>query len=278
MQRHSASPYGGDIVKNLAYNAGRALALVFLMLLSPTLFAQNPATDDANLTPQQRANRALRQTERKLLAYATTEARSSLEPVLDEKKAEMLIALGRVLAQESKYDEAESTLRRATELKPGDAEPWLFLADTLTYKRQEEAAATAYRKASSAAQAKVTAAPESAAARYELGVAQRGLKQYDAAFASLARARELAPGHAMAAYEQGLVRVLQGQWEPGIELLTKAIELDSGIAYAYYYRGLAASRVRRKDLTINDFQRFLAMAPKAPEASRARKVVESVGG
>jgi len=51
--------------------------------------------------------------------------------------------------------------------------------------------------------------------------------------------------------------------------------MESGLAYAYYYRGLAAEKLGRKDLLINDLDRFLALAPNAPEAAQARALLNA---
>ncbi|MGH9363252.1 MAG: tetratricopeptide repeat protein, partial [Thermoanaerobaculia bacterium] len=60
-----------------------------------------------------------------------------------------------------------------------------------------------------------------------------------------------------------------------VEQLDRAIAMDSGLAYAYYYRGLAAEKLGRKDLLINDLERFLALAPNAPEAERAKAILRA---
>jgi tetratricopeptide (TPR) repeat protein len=111
-----------------------------------------------------------------------------------------------------------------------------------------------------------------------LGMAQRHLGELDAAYASLERARASAPNDVRAVYEMGATRYVQQRWQPAIDLLTQALELNSQVAYAYYLRGIAASQANRKDLTVNDLGRFLELAPRAPEAERARKVLASLQG
>jgi hypothetical protein len=56
-------------------------------------------------------------------------------------------------------------------------------------------------------------------------------------------------------------------------MLTEAIGLNAGMAYAYYYRGLSAGEIGRKDLMVNDLDRFLAMAPNAPEAPQVKRIL-----
>ena len=78
-------------------------------------------------------------------------------------------------------------------------------------------------------------------------------------------------------YEMGATRYVQQRWQPAIDLLTQTLETNPRVAYAYYLRGIAASQANRKDLTVNDLGRFLELAPSAPEAERARKVLASLG-
>ena len=67
-------------------------------------------------------------------------------------------------------------------------------------------------------------------------------------------------------------------WGPAVDSLTAALDGNANIAYAYYYRALAADKIDRKDLLINDLQRFLALAPNAPDAPRARRLLEAIQG
>ncbi len=222
--------------------------------------------------------KAVGQADTKLLAYATADARKALQPVMNDQHPSVLVALGRVFEQEKKYSDAAAKLRQAANLAPADPEPWLQLGRVLAQDKRQADADAAWQKALTLAEAKVQAAGQDKTALLQLGVAQRGCKRYDDALATFQRLRDLQPDHALAVFEQGVTRALKQEWTPAVEVLTRAIELNSGIAYAYYYRGLAASQIRRKDLTVNDLHRFLAMAPNAPEASRAKKIVQSVGG
>ena len=59
--------------------------------------------------------------------------------------------------------------------------------------------------------------------------------------------------------------------------MTAAIDQTPGIALAYYYRGLTAGKLDRKDLLYNDLDRFVRMAPDAPEAAYARRLLAAFG-
>lgn len=210
--------------------------------------------------------------DRKLWEHKTGEARAALDPVAGraESNAGVAAALGRVLDQEKKYGEAISRLRKATELAPSDPAPHVYLGEVLLHDRKSGEADAAFRKAAELAQAQGGQSGD-----YYLGVARQRLRQYDEAVASLEKARGADPGNALIPYQIGVTRAFQEQWQPALDHLNKAVEMDSGLAYAYYYRGLAAEKLGRKDLLINDMERFVALAPNAPEAERAKAILRA---
>lgn len=205
--------------------------------------------------------------DRRLWEHRTAEARSAIEAVAGqaESNAAVAVALGRVLEQERSYGESEGRLRRATELAPSDPAAWVWLGETYLRQRNNGAADGAFRKA-----AEVAGGND-----YYLGVARQRLRQYDQAIAALEGARGSAFG-ALVPYQIGVTRLFQEQWQPAMEQLTQAIDSDSGLAYAYYYRGLAAEKLKRNDLLVNDMERFLKLAPDSPEAERARMILRAV--
>jgi tetratricopeptide (TPR) repeat protein len=207
----------------------------------------------------------------KLWHYQTNGARESLGRFLDQADSNphVATAYGRVLEQQKSYGDAEARLRKATELAPGDPAPFVYLGEVYLRQRRDGDASNAFRKAAEAARAK-----GGAEAAYYLGVAQQRLKQYDEAVATLGGAQ--APQPALIPYQIGVTRAFQENWQAAAEQLNRALDMDSGLAYAYYYRGLAQEKLGRKDLLVNDMERFLALAPKAPEADRAQAILRAV--
>lgn len=212
------------------------------------------------------------QVERKLVQYRTGEARSALAPVagMAGQNAPVTTALGRVLDQEKKYGEAIAQLRRASELAPNDPAPWVYLGETYLHDKKTGDADAAFRRAADLARS-----ASGKEAPYLLGIAQQRLKQYDAALQSFDRARTADPGNPLISYQIGVTRLFQGQWAEAAKQLSEALGQDSGIAYAYYYRGLAHEKMSRKDLLVDDLERFLALAPSAPDADRARSILQA---
>ncbi len=231
---------------------------------------QQPAQDQPAQT-QQAPPAGLDSVDERLWHYQTGAARDALGRFMDQADANAYVAAayGRVLEQEQKYGEAEGRLRKATELAPNDPAAFVSLGEVYLRQRRDGAAAGAFRTAADLARAKGGA--ESA---YYLGVAQQRLKQYDEAVSTLQGAR--APAPALIPYQIGVTRAFQKDWEAAVAQLSSAIGMDSGLAYAYYYRGLAQYELKRKDLLVSDMERFLALAPNAPEAEQAKAVLRAV--
>ena len=107
-------------------------------------------------------------------------------------------------------------------------------------------------------------------------MAQQRLRQFDQALESLGRAGGASAGNAMVAYQMGATHAFAQRWPQAVEQLDRATGMDPAIAYAYFYRGLAQEKQGRKDLLIRDLERFVAVAPDAPEADQARAILRSV--
>lgn len=221
---------------------------------------------------QEPAPPEVRTVDRKLWEYKTGEARSTVESVAGkaDTNGAVSVALGRVLEQEKKYGESAARLRKATELSPSDPAAFVYLGETLLRDRKGGEADAAFRKAEELGRAQGGKDGE-----YFRGVALQRLRRFDEAVEALERAGGADGGNPLIPYQIGVTRAFQEQWQPALDQLTRAIEMDSGLAYAYYYRGLAAEKLGRKDLLVNDMERFLALAPSAPEAERAKAVLRA---
>ena len=65
-------------------------------------------------------------------------------------------------------------------------------------------------------------------------------------------------------------------YKEAIKELEKAIKLDEKNPYAYYYQGLAYYQSGQPDKAVTAFKMFLQLNPSAPEAIRAKKIVDEL--
>jgi tetratricopeptide (TPR) repeat protein len=243
-------------------------AVVAALLVAGPLVAQ---TDDS---PQQ----ILREVEARLLAWDTAGAREAFDRLSGRGGAAARVAAGRLLAQEGKLDEAVAALSAVVEAAPADPAPAIHLGSALTVAKRAEEAGQAFAMAAERAATGLQSAPEDVDLLVALGVARRHLGELPKAIGALERARELAPNKVEPTYELGVCHAISRNWGQAVDLLTQALEKNPRIAYAYYFRGLAADKVDRKDLLINDLNRFLDLAPDSPDAPRVRSILSAVQG
>lgn len=92
------------------------------------------------------------------------------------------------------------------------------------------------------------------------------------------RAVGAAPGSFHANYQLGLVKAKMNDWAGAAEAFGRAAEIDPEFAYAQYYAGLANSRIKRADLTAVHLERFLKLAPMAPERPAVESLMRTLRG
>jgi tetratricopeptide (TPR) repeat protein len=232
---------------------------------------KKPATGSAAVT------QAIKKVDRQILSYNPEKARELLEPVSEEKDPRVDAEMGRILILEKNYAQASAKLLAASK-SSNDPYVLVDLGDSYSYARNQGKAQSSYQEAAQKAQSVLAEKPNASNARFALGVAQQRLKQYDQAVANLEKARAADPRNERIAFELGLTQMLKGNNQAGFDQLSTAVELNSGYAYAYYYRALAAQKIDRKDITVNDLDRFLFLAPDAPEAPKAERILRAARG
>lgn len=214
----------------------------------------------------------------RLVGWQTKEAREALEAVKDKASgnAAVAAALAKVLVQERKYPDAVKQMEAAAKLQPADPALQVALGDSYLLVKRSADAGAAFKRAATLAGDAVKKDAKDLQALFNLALAQQRLREFDKAAANFARLVEASQGNdAPVLYELGVTQAFQGKWQEAADALTKALEKNKGLAYGYYYRGLAAEKLGRKDLLINDMSRFLALAPSAPEASRAQAILNA---
>jgi tetratricopeptide (TPR) repeat protein len=79
-------------------------------------------------------------------------------------------------------------------------------------------------------------------------------------------------------FQRGLALNLQGDMAGAAAAFDKASQLDQEWAYAHYYAGLLYSKAKRVDLTASHFDRFLRLAPQAPERAEVQSIMRTLSG
>jgi tetratricopeptide (TPR) repeat protein len=100
----------------------------------------------------------------------------------------------------------------------------------------------------------------------------------DLALAAARRGVELDGRLVEAHLQLGLVLAKQEAWKEAAAAFDRAAELDPSYAYAYYYAGLMHYRGGRPDLMASRFERFLKLAPDAPERPEVLQTMRAIRG
>lgn len=79
-------------------------------------------------------------------------------------------------------------------------------------------------------------------------------------------------------YQLGTVLARFEDWGGAADAFRRAAQLDPNFAYAHYFAGLSFSRAGRADRTSEHFERFLRLAPKAPERPAVETLMRTLRG
>lgn len=99
-----------------------------------------------------------------------------------------------------------------------------------------------------------------------------------AAREAASKAVEAAPELSQAHYQLGVSAAQFQDWAACAEAFRRAAELDPSFAYAHYFAGLSFSRIGRADRTSEHFERFLRLAPRAPERAAIETLMRTLRG
>jgi len=102
-------------------------------------------------------------------------------------------------------------------------------------------------------------------------------KKYAEAEAPARTALEANPTNEVALAALGESLVGQRKFDEAIEKMSDAIKRKADFAYAYFWRGQAYYGKKKADRMVSDFETFLKLAPKSPEAPIVRQLLSSLG-
>ena len=235
-----------------------------------------PASTGTDQTQAAASDTAADEAIAQLARWRHGEARKALESAGTGGALET--AWGLLLAEEGQVDDGIARLRAAVAARPADPAPAYWLGETLQqFRRDNAGATTAWREAAERAGAILEHAPKDARASFYAGAAGVRLKTFDAARNALATAAAEGWDRAMTAYQEGLSWAFEQKWSDADARLTAALEADPSYAHAWYYRALCREKLKRTSEMLSDLQRFLQLAPDAPEAATAQSILHAAG-
>jgi tetratricopeptide (TPR) repeat protein len=79
---------------------------------------------------------------------------------------------------------------------------------------------------------------------------------------------------ALAALGESLVG--QKKYDEAADRMSAAIKAKADLPYAYYWRGQAYYNKKQPDRMVGDFETFLKLAPKAPEAATVQQLLSAL--
>ena len=79
-------------------------------------------------------------------------------------------------------------------------------------------------------------------------------------------------------FQLGLALARREAWRDSAVAFDRAGQLDPQDAYAFYYAGLSHYRAGRRDLMAVRFERFLKLAPDAPERPEVVQIMRTIRG
>ena len=101
------------------------------------------------------------------------------------------------------------------------------------------------------------------------------LKNYDKAWETLEKLKNISSGHAETTALEGQLYVIKQDFETALELLNRSIATDSLLAYAYFYRGIANANLGNLEAAANDYNKAQELDKTNKEALQRGVVILS---
>jgi tetratricopeptide (TPR) repeat protein len=178
------------------------------------------------------------------------------------------------------YLDAEKVFREALKANPSDFPARYYLGLSLLLQEKYSEALDSFLKVQQglarADQITRPTVPNGYQIEIALARARLGLKQYPEAWKDLESARMENGKDSEVYVYRGVYYLQQEKIKEAIKELDKAISLNGKAAYAYYYAGLAYYRAGNAERTVELLKTFLSLAPYAPEAPKAKELVDKL--
>lgn len=175
---------------------------------------------------------------------------------------------GKQLYEEKHYKDAERELQSVASAEPDNVEAQKYLGMARIQLGKVQEAEAPLRKADEAGSTADT----------KLGLARVAIenKDLDTADALINQAAEMDSGNADIPFNRGLLKASKKQYAESVKDLEAAIQKNPENAYAHYYAGLSYNAMKRPDKMIEHFQKFVKLAPDAPEKARVQSILKTV--
>jgi tetratricopeptide (TPR) repeat protein len=179
------------------------------------------------------------------------------------------------LCKSWKFGEAEKVLRQALKANPRDTQASYHLGLSLLMQDKHEEALKILSKLSD--EKKVQASDsEQYPIQIALARTRLELKQNSEALKNLEAAKKIRSNGVEVFVYRGAYYLNLREPEKAITELKKAIQLDKNDPYAHFYLGYAYLQTGNPEFTVDELKTFLELAPYAPEAAKAKALVEAL--
>jgi len=256
--------------------SGSVLAL--FVTASLAIAADPPQSNEAEVV----ANAAIAQ----LAGWQTKAARKTLDAKKDKygsdsdfKTAWALLEIQEAAAAgKPAPGSSTATLAQMTKAQKVDAAAQYWEGEYFYQQQKKNEANAAWQAAAKSAGQLVAADPNDATAQFYLGAALVRQKKYDPALKALRLAVRGGFNEAMVNQQIGFIYLFQQKWKEAKDAFDLGLTVDPRFAPMYYWRAMAWEKLGRKDNLLLDLDQFVKLAPKAPEANKARAILKSAGG
>jgi hypothetical protein len=193
------------------------------------------------------------------------QARSICEDILaaQPRHGDALYLSGMIAAQERRFDQAVTLLRRALEAQPANAAAHFGLGEVLGEIGELEAAAASYERAAALA-------PKFAQAHFKRAAVLKRLGRLDAALDGYDRAIAVQPGYADAHFNRGNVLYALNRPHEALASYDAAIAHEPRHAGAYCNRALVLGELGRGEEAVASYDRAVAINPRDAGAFYSR--------
>jgi tetratricopeptide (TPR) repeat protein len=178
------------------------------------------------------------------------------------------------------FNKAEEAFREVLKNRPDDIQAGYYLGLSLLMQEKYKEALDAFQKEKASADKVASSGkagiPDKGQLEIALTRAYLGLKKYPEVWECLEAAEKANANPADIHTFRGAYYLERNDTEKAVKELEKALELDSLNAYAYYYAGYAYLRSGYPARSVDMFEMFLRLAPYAPEAGKAKFLIDSL--